>query len=697
MSPADNGVAWRPDAAGLERSRLLRFAREHGCATVEALRRKGAADPAWFWESMVDALGVTWSRAPRAVLDLSEGLPWARWFPGAGLNYSTLALDRWVAAGRGDSPALIWEGEEGTARTLNFAEALAEVGRAAHALRSLGVGPGDRVGVFMPLTLECAVATLACARVGAIFTPIFSGYGPGAVATRLVDSGARLLITADGFARRGRQVEMKEVADAATASAPGVERVLVVHRGGRAPADVPWTAGRDVWWHEAVAGQPGSYPAAETGADDPYMVIYTSGTTGRPKGARHVHAGFPLKAAADQYLCFDVQPDDRVLWYSDIGWMMAPWMIQGALLLGAAAVLYDGAPDWPGPDRLWDLVDRHGVSVLGVSPTLVRGLMRFGEAPVKAHRRDTLRAIGSSGETWSPDAWWWCFREVGDGSCPIVNYSGGTEVSGGIVSGTTVEPLRPCAFAGPVPGMAADVVDDAGRPVRGEVGELVVRQPWVGMTQGFWGGPPGEDPARERKARERYLATYWSRFPDTWVHGDWALVETVETSEGAEGAPEEGDPDGPAGAWYILGRSDDTIKLAGKRLGPAEVEGAAAGHPALVESAAVGVPHPIKGEDVYLFCVLRPGWAPGAALADEIAGRVEGELGRALRPGRVLFTRDLPKTRNAKVMRRLIRAVASAQEDLGDVTGLENPGAIDALRESLAPAPGGLRGGTPDG
>ena len=678
MRPADDGegVAWFPTAHDLERSRLLRFAREWGCAGVDALRERGAADPAWFWGAMVEALGVAWTRPPRTVLDLSDGLPAAHWFPGAGLNYSALALDRWVDAGRSDAPALIWEGEEGERRTLSYAAALAEVARAAHALVALGVRPGDRVGVFMPLTLECAVATLACARVGAVFTPIFSGYGPGAVAARLEDSGARLLITADGYYRRGKPVAMKEVADAAVATVPGVERLLVVRRGARAAPDVPWTPGRDVWWHEAVAGQPETYPPAPTAADDPYMIIYTSGTTGRPKGARHVHAGFPLKAAADQYLCFDLQPGDRLLWYSDIGWMMAPWMIQGALLLGATAVLFDGAPDWPGPHRMWELVERHGVTVLGISPTLVRGLMRLGEAPLLGHSRATLRAIGSSGEIWSPDAWRWAFGEVGEGRCPIVNYSGGTEIGGGIVSGTTVEPLRPCSFAGPVPGMAADVVDDAGRPVRGRVGELVVRQPWVGMTQGFWSGPPGEDRQREAEARERYLATYWSRLPGVWVHGDWALVD--------------GD-----GAWHILGRSDDTIKVAGKRLGPGEVEGAAAGHPALAETAAVGVPHPVKGEDVYLFCVLRAGWTGSQALADEVAGRVAGVLGRALRPGRVVFARELPRTRNAKVMRRLIRAVASGTEDLGDLTGLENPAAIDAVRDALRPPGGGATAGVP--
>jgi acetyl-CoA synthetase len=561
--------------------------------------------------------------------------------------------------------ALIWEGEDGATRSLTYAALLAEVSRAAHALRALGIGPGDRVGIFMPLTLECAVATLACGRVGAIFTPIFSGYGAGAVATRLADSGARLLITADGFPRRGRWVAMKEVADEAARAVPTVERMLVVRRG--AGRDVPWTPGRDVWWHEALsAGEgTGTDAPAPTDADDPYMIIYTSGTTGQPKGARHVHGGFPLKAAADLALCFDVQPGDRVLWYSDIGWMMAPWLIQGTLLLGATALLYDGAPDWPGPDRMWDLVARHGVTLLGLAPTAIRGLMRHGSEPLRRHDRRSLRALGSSGETWSPDAWWWYFSEVGEGRCPLVNYSGGTEISGGIVSGTTVEPLRPCGFAGPVPGMAADVVDDAGRPLRGEVGELVIRQPWVGMTRGFWGGPPGQDAAREAAARQRYLETYWSRLPGLWVHGDWGLID--------------GD-----GTWYILGRSDDTIKTAGKRVGPAEVESAAAGHPALLESAAVGVAHQVKGEEIYLFGVLRPGWEASPALAADVAERVVAQLGRSLRPGRVLFPRELPKTRNAKVMRRIIRAVASGREDLGDLTGLENPGAIAAIRESVA-------------
>ena len=666
MGAVRDGAVWEPTAAHFRRSALARLYRRLGFESLSAFRERAAGNPAWFWEELVRELGVTWTTPPQETLDVSRGKAWARWFPGAGFNYTTAALDRWAARGRGGEPALIWEGEDGATRTLTYRELLEEVGRTANALRSLGIQRGDRVGVFMPLTLECAVATLACGRLGAIFTPIFTGYGAGAAATRLNDSGAKLLITADGFYRRGKVVEMKRVADEAVRQSPTVERVLVVRR---VEGECPWNQVTDVWWDEIVPTQPPECPAAETEATDPYMVIYTSGTTGQPKGARHVHAGFPLKAAADQLLCFDVQEDDRVFWYSDIGWMMAPWLIQGALLRGACAFLYDGAPDWPEPDRVWQLVAAHKITLLGIAPTAIRALMRQGTEHVRKHDRSSLRALGSSGEPWNPDAWLWYFQEVGESRCPIINYSGGTEISGGIVGCTTIEPLAPCAFSGPVPGMAADVVDPAGNPVRGEVGELVVRQPWVGMTQGFWRGPTEADQRGETDralaADERYLATYWSTLQETWVHGDWALVDDE-------------------GYWYIQGRSDDTLKVAGKRVGPAEVEGAAMTHPALAEAAAVGVPHPLKGEDVALLCVLKPGQQPSETLAGQVADAVVTVLGRTLRPGTVRFTRELPKTRNAKVMRRVVRALCEGKTELGDLSGLENASAIDAIKEALA-------------
>jgi len=385
------------------------------------------------------------------------------------------------------------------------------------------------------------------------------------------------------------------------------------------------------------------------------MIIYTSGTTGQPKGALHTHCGFPIKAAQDLAHCFDVKPEDTVYWVSDMGWMMGPWLVYGTALLGATIALYDGAPDFdprgPGPDRLWSVVERHRVSVLGISPTLIRSLMQHGEEPVRRHDLSSLRVLGSTGEPWNPDPWSWFFRTVGSGRLPIVNYSGGTEISGGILGGNLLLPLKPTAFAAPVPGMAADVVDERGQPVRGEVGELVIRRPWIGMTRGFWKDP------------ERYLETYWSRFSGLWTHGDWAAVDSD-------------------GMWYILGRSDDTIKVAGKRLGPAEVESILMGHPAILEAACVGVPDPLKGQEIVCLCVLRPGAAVDETLGDQLRERVSQRLGKPLRPRAVYFVRDLPKTRNAKVMRRVVRA-ALLGEPTGDLSSLENPSAFAELRGLL--------------
>ena len=381
------------------------------------------------------------------------------------------------------------------------------------------------------------------------------------------------------------------------------------------------------------------------------MIIYTSGTTGKPKGAVHVHCGFPIKGAQDMAHLFDVQADDTLFWLTDIGWMMGPWAISGTLMLGATLVIYEGTPDYPGPDRLWALVERHGVTILGISPTVIRSLMAHGDEPVRRHDLSKLRVLGATGEPWNPDPWRWCFEVVGGGTRPIINYSGGTEISGGIVGCTTITPIKPCSFAGPVPGMAADVVDEQGNPVRGQVGELVIRQPWPGMTRGFW-----HDPAR-------YDDAYWSRIPGVWVHGDWAAVD--------------GD-----GFWYILGRSDDTIKVAGKRLGPAEVESAAVAHPAVTEAAAIGVPHEIKGEAIVVFVVPQPGVEPTEQLREEIRAEVAKALGPALKPEAVLFVTQLPKTRNGKVLRRLIRARHLGKTDLGDTSSLESPDALEAIAQA---------------
>jgi acetyl-CoA synthetase len=645
-------AAWRPGPEQLQQSRLAGFVRAAEMPDLDALQRRAETHPAWFWGAASDDIAIAWQRRPTSVLDTSRGVEWSRWWTGGAFNYAAAAIDPRAdrdAAGE----AVVWEGEDGEVRRLTNAQLRTEVERAGAAFVALGVGEGDRVGIYLPMLIETVVAVLALGLIRAIYTPIFSGYGAAAVASRLRDCEASLLITADGFRRRGSTVRLKETADAAVADAPTVRRVVVVRRLGDA-LEIPWTADRDVAWGDALSsvGDAVSVPRSLTDPETPYMIIYTSGTTGRPKGAVHVHGGFPIKGAQDLAHCFDLGASDTLFWFTDLGWMMGPWAISGSLLLGARLVLYEGTPDFPGPDRLWSIVERHRVTHLGLSPTVIRALMVHGTEPVRSNDLSSLRVLGSTGEPWNPDPWWWFFREVGGGRCPVVNYSGGTEVSGGIVAGNLLTPIRPCSFGGPNVGVAADVVGPDGAPVRGVVGELVIRQPLPGMTRGFWRDP------------DRYVDTYWSRFPGVWVHGDWALVDDE-------------------GYWYIQGRSDDTLKIAGKRVGPAEVESAAVAHAAVVEAAAVGVPHDVKGEAIAVFCVIRRGEVDTPELRDAITAEIVRELGKALKPDVVEIVPALPKTRSGKVMRRVIRATYLGL-DPGDVSALDDPASLDAIRAAAA-------------
>ena len=639
-------IAWRPSREYIDRSRLLAFMRRHELRDYGELMQRSTTDLEWFWRAVLDDLGIEFYEPYRDVIDLSAGPPHPKWCVGGRMNIVHNCLDKWAGTPTDHRDAVRWEGEEGVTRTLTYAELRREVNRCANGLRALGVASGDRVALFMPMCPELVIAFFAVIKIGGIVLPLFSGYGADAIATRLVDAAAVAMFTADGFWRRGQQVRMKATASEALSLAPSVRHLIVVPRLG---IDVPGGPG-DRAWSDLVSPQPDSSPTERTGADEPFMIIYTSGTTGRPKGAVHTHCGFPIKTAQDMVHCFDVQSGETMYWVSDMGWMMGPWEVLGMTMLAGTMVLYDGALDHPGPDRLWSLVARHRVNILGISPTLIRALMRHGDEPVRAHDVSSLRILGSTGEPWNLEPWLWFFDVVGGGRLPIINYSGGTEVSGGLVGGNVITPLKPAAFAGPPPGVAADVVDDKGQPVRNQVGELVVRAPWIGMTRGFWNDP------------ERYLQTYWSRFPGVWVHGDWAAIDED-------------------GLWYILGRSDDTIKIAGKRLGPAEVESVLVEDAAVAEAAAIGIPDPLKGQALVCFCVLRPGHEGSTPLADRLKNLVATRLGKPLRPETIEFVKELPKTRNAKVMRRVIRA-AYLGEQPGDLTALENPQAVDGIAAS---------------
>jgi acetyl-CoA synthetase len=638
---------WHPPPELIAQSNLQRFIEKHALGSYGELMRRSTTDIAWFWDSVLRDLDIQFYKPYSDVVDLSEGKQWAHWCVDGAMNIVHNLLDKYADTEIDQKLAIKSEIEDGTTRELTYKELRDQVDRMANSLRNLGLGKGDAIGVFMPMVPEIVVAMLAIIKIGGIFLPLFSGFGAAAIVSRLNDADAKALFTAAGTYRRGKFCPMKPIADEAAAQLSTLRHLVVLNQAGE-------------WLVEDLspdAGPPTKLPGAfddapteQTSAEDPMMIIYTSGTTGRPKGAVHTHCGFPIKSAQDMWHGLDLHPDETLFWMTDMGWMMGPWEVFGTLLLGATMMLYDGAPDFPEPDRVWSLVDRHKVTALGVSPTLIRALRRYGDEIVHRHDLSSLRKFASTGEPWNPDPWIWLFQNVGRGKLPIINYSGGTEISGGIVMGNVLTPMKPCAFSGPLPGMAADVVDENGKSVRGKVGELVIREPWLGMTRGFW------------KDRERYIESYWSRWPDVWVHGDWAAIDDD-------------------GLWYILGRSDDTIKIAGKRLGPAEVESILVAHPQVSEAAAVGVPDPIKGEALVCFCVLKKGANGDDDLASALKNKVETELGKALMPKVVLFVADIPKTRNAKVMRRIVRA-AYIGEKLGDTSALENPGSLEEITKS---------------
>ncbi|MDA8346690.1 MAG: AMP-binding protein [Thermaerobacter sp.] len=647
-------IAWRPNESMASESVLGRLLRETGLPDAAALGQRAAAEPAWFWDLAVRSLQIAFQQPYKEVLDLSEGPEFPRWFRGGAFNVAHAGIDVHAAGPLGDATALDWEGEDGVRARYSFKELKDAVDRAAAGLHSLGIGAGDAVGIYLPMLPETMIAAYAIAKIGAILVPTFSGYGAPAVAARLQDAQARLLITADGFLRRGKPVAMKEVADAAAALSPTVEKVLVVRRLGR---EIPWQEGRDVDWQQMVLGAQPGLQTPELDPETTFMIIYTSGTTGRPKGAVHAHCGFPIKAAQDLGHAFDLRPGDLLFWFTDMGWMMGPWAIFGAPLLGAGVMLYEGTPDYPGPDRLWKMIAEHGVTHFGISPTAVRALMPHGAAPVQRWPMPRLRVLGSSGEPWNVEPWRFFFDVVGGGKLPIINYSGGTEISGGIVGCFVTEPIKPCSFRGPIPGIAADVVDETGRSVRGAVGELVLRGVWPGMTRGFW------------HDRERYLDTYFRRLPGLWYHGDFAYVDED-------------------GFWYILGRSDDTIKVAGKRVGPAEVESALVSHAAVREAMAIGLPDPLKGEVIGCFCVLADLTNGSERLREELAQAVTAVLGKSLKPSVIAFVTELPRTRNGKILRRLARQ-AYIGEQLGDQSALENPQALQEIAAVHGQGPAG--------
>ncbi len=544
-------ILWTPPAGWVERTNVWRFMRRLGFDRLDEFLRFSRDQNERFWDEIVRETGIEWFTPYTKVLDTSDGVEWARWFTGGKLNIAWNCLDRHVS----DVPAILWEGEDGATREVSFRQLSEETGRLANGLRSLGLREGDRVALVMPMLPEVVTILYACFKLGLIAVPIFAGFGPGAIATRLEDSGARVVFTADWLERRGKRLPLKEKVDQSLAGT-AVEKVIVYrYRGG----PVAFRSPRDIWWDELAGAQSPECPSLPLDSESRALILYTSGTTGKPKGAVHTHAGALAQTAKEMWLGFDHQPGERFFWLSDIGWMMGPWEILGNHHFGGTVFLYDGAPDYPSADRLWSLVERHRITTLGISPTAIRILMRQGEENARKHDLSSLRLLGSTGEPWDEASYRWYFENVGGGRCPILNISGGTEILGCFLMPMPIQPLKPCTLGGPAPGMAVDVFDERGRPVRGSTGYLVCTKPAPSMTRGIWRDP------------ERYLETYWTRWKGVWHHGDWASVDED-------------------GYWFLHGRADESMNIAGRKVGPAEVENALTGHPAVSEAAVIGVP-----------------------------------------------------------------------------------------------------------
>ena len=628
---------WRPSPEAVDRANITRFMRAQGIRDHDDLIRRSTADTSWFWDAALRDLGLIWDRPYDKVQE--GGFPFARWFVGGKLNIVTNCIER----GRGSQPAIVWNGDDGSDRAWTCRELEREVSRIAGALLREGLQPGDTVGIYMPMLPEIVAVFFACLKIGAVAVPVFSAFGAPALAVRLQDAEAKILFTADGVSRRGKKTPLKPEADLAAAQCPTLRKVVVFPRLG---IEVPMGA-KDVAWADFLRDVPERVPTVSLDAEATALIIYTSGPTGKPKGTVHTHAGVLAQTAKELGYAFDVKASDVFFWVTDIGWMMGPWEMIGALYFGATLVLFEGAPNYPNPDRLWEIVEKERVTHLGISPTAIRLLKTSPTDWVTRHDLSSLRILGSTGEAWDPDSYQWFFENVGGKRCPVINISGGTEIMGCHLMPLPIRPLKACSLGGPGLGMDVDVFDDEGRPIRGGIGHLVCKKPAPSMTKGFLKDP------------QRYLDTYFAKFPGVWYHGDWAKIDED-------------------GYWFLYGRSDDTIKVAGKRVGPAEVESALIEHPDVAEAAAIGVPHDLKGETIVCFVVLKPGRVPSEPLRDALHDQVVKHLGKTLKPEAVKFVKLLPKTRSAKIVRGTIRK-RYLNQPLGDTASVENPDAIEEI------------------
>jgi acetyl-CoA synthetase len=643
---ASNEIPWMPRARDLESSGVARLVAALGVPDYDALLAHASAAPAAYWATVMRVCDIQWDVAPRDYADLGRGREFVRWFPGGRLNWVNTVLAWGAGAATAGNIAIVAEDEAGRAESVNYGELRAAIARRAAVLSELGIESGDRVGLFVDNGLEATLAMLAIAWLGAVAVPLFSGFGAEAVVSRLGAADAPVLLASRAFTRRGREVRLDTVVRQARTELPRLQHV-VWHDAAAPTASLPpgeanWAALLKAQTNLATA------PASVT-PDHPFLLIYTSGTTGKPKGIVHTHGGFPLKIAHDALVHFDIAPGDAFCWPVDLGWIAGTLVMCSALLRGAKLVCYTGAPDVPDFSRMASLIGRHRVTHFGAAPTLVRSMASHEDESVRGDF-SSLRLLVTAGEAIAPEHFHWFQRHFGGGELPLINYTGGTEVSGALLASVVVRPIVASAFNSTSPGVDVDVVTADGTSLTDTVGELAVREPFVGMTQSFW------------QDDERYLETYWRQVPGLWLHGDLAVRRAD-------------------GQLFLRGRSDDTLKIAGKRLGPAEVEELVLKVPGVVDAAAVGMADAASGEKLVVFIVARAGAAQAAAaLAARVADVVQEGLGKPFRPAAVHLVSQLPKTRSGKTLRRLIRNIYAGLPP-GDLSSLDNPAALDEVRD----------------
>jgi len=610
---------------------------------------RAAADRLAFWDDQAQTLD--WDTPYGEILDWSNA-PFARWFIGGRLNVAYNCVDRHVHAGHGDQVAIRFEGEPGDRRDITYAELMKDVSQAANALIELGVQTGDRVAIYMPMIPEAIVAMLACARIGAPHSVVFAGFSAEALRSRIEDAQATLVITADGQNRRGSVMPLKPAVDEAVAVSPSVRNVLVVRRTGN---DVAWDADRDVWWHDIVPSQPERHEPEAFDSEHPLFILYTSGTTGKPKGILHTSGGYLTQASYTHRDVFDLKPDSDIYWCTaDIGWVTGhSYIVYGPLANRATQVVYEGTPDTPARDRWWDIVERHGVTIFYTAPTAIRTFMKWGDDLPRGKDLSSLRLLGSVGEPINPEAWIWYRDVIGGDRCPIVDTWWQTETGAIMMSPLPgITACKPGSAMGPLPGISVDVVDEAGVSVgAGGGGYLVINEPWPSMLRGLWGD------------NERYVETYWSKWPGTYFAGDGAKIDTD-------------------GAIWVLGRVDDVMNVSGHRISTTEVESALVSNPKVAEAAVVGASDETTGQGIVAFVILRAGVEDGPGLVKELRDHVAREIGPIAKPRQIMVVPELPKTRSGKIMRRLLRDVAE-HRDLGDATTLADPTVMNLIASGL--------------